>query len=117
MDNIALAAVTADSAGSVVFKATSASDFEAYKRRSSRYQTLDGAIAWYDGGFSHGDRTLIFFADYSAELWTVLFHLHSTYSEIHMSLNGGFYLVGFNALEIVNGKIKLTIWIYEKIDE
>lgn len=116
MNLIGLSSVTQDEAGAAMFRATSASDFEAYSRRASRFKTLDGGVASFDGGFSHGDRTLDFSIDYSEDLWTVLFHLHSSYSVVYLSLQGAFYRCTIKELGISGGKIVLKIWIYAKMD-
>lgn len=92
--NVTLAAAIFDPSGSVSLKIDpSKSKWVNGKRRTTRTKTLGGGVFIFDGGFSHGDRTLTFKINtISPDDLTILLHLRDNHTTITCSIEDEFFL-------------------------
>jgi len=64
-----------------------------FARRSTKRKTLDGGVASYDGGFSHGDQTLEYEFRPTQEQDEALRYIIEYHREVYISNKEGFYKV------------------------
>ena len=99
---ITLATATMDPAGVVNLDINQReSNFKNGERRTTRTKTLDGKVFIYDGGFSHGDRTLDFRVNpISPEDQVILLNLRDNYTAVTCAVDGEFFLGVVNDVRI-----------------
>lgn len=112
---ISIAAPLFDLDGHITIDALESSDVDAIERRVSRVRTLDGTVAYSDGGFAHGDRTVsVLWRVRSVEQWDAVSRIMQDYSQIHVSMRDGCYLCAPSRLSRRGDEGRLELMLLEK---
>lgn len=113
---ISLSSPIFDLDGHVNIDAMEFSDVDAIERRVSRVRTLDGGVAYSDGGFAHGDRTArIEWRIRSQEQWDSVHVLMQNYSQLYVSMRDGCYLCAPSRLSRSGHNGRLELMLLEKV--
>lgn len=116
---IGVATLTYDLGGARVFKNTDrATDLKnrGGERRTMRTGTLDGGVVIADMGFAHGDRDIII-EEPQASIEAVDFaqYICENYSLVTVTTQDGAYEAAPRTHEVVEGRLKLTMQVSEKV--
>lgn len=110
-----LASYDFDLNGVVSIELESSTDMGPMARRVSRSATLDGGVAVYDGGFSHGDRTLtLAWKSSDRALEEAIERLCTTYARLRLSLDSGVYEVAPETYTYGVDESELTLLVVQK---
>jgi hypothetical protein len=86
-----------------------------FERRVERTATLDGGAAVNDGGFSHGDRTIILACEPGEETAEALQQFFQDYANCVLTLSDGCFDAYFQDLTNDFGVITITLLIKEEL--
>jgi len=115
---IAISTTTFDLDGARVLDVQRKTQIPGIARRVSRTGTLDGDAAFYDGGFTHADRTLEIVQDpHTAADLEFCQYIAQSYAEVIVSTSFGVFSGVPSTVKTDATKLTMTILIKEKLDE
>jgi hypothetical protein len=88
--NVHIASIDFDLNGYVVFDANRV-DSGLYGRRANKRKTLDGGVASYDGGFSHGDQKIIYTFHVDETTSNSVKYIVENHSQVYVTTREGVY--------------------------
>ena len=112
---VGLSSLTFDLDGHVEIDALESSDVDSIERRVTRVKTLDGGVSLRDGGFSHGDRTVVLsWRIHDASHFEAVQYLVQNYAQLRLSMRSGCYLCAPRRLSRDGTEGRLDLLLIER---
>ena len=112
---IAIATITQNSAGDLVFFEKPGSRIDDTQVRLSRSATLDGGCVIDHRGFSDADRQMDIEAELAQADAEKLSDIYSGQTLVWISVRHGFYKAAISRLWLNDGQVRMTVLIKEKL--
>lgn len=113
---IAITTTTFDIYGAAEFEPLPGTNDGETRRRVNRVATLDGGVTAPDGGYSDGDRTLVYeWKPISATHNSAVDRIVKLYSRVHVSTPSGVYLAAPEVFTQGSGLNSITLLVIEKL--